>query len=68
MLHKLFTNPGELQRVEDQLVEMIDQKKAFYTENSEKRRLQEKDYKPTRRDRRAEREMQKLKEKISLAG
>lgn len=52
MLQKLFDTPGELQRVEDQVVEMIEQKKANYTENS----LKNSEVKQTSRDKRAQRE------------
>lgn len=67
MLTQLLTKEGEIFRVEKQLKDMIEQKKMVYLKTREKTLAEGQDIKQTRRDKRAEREMQKLKDKISEA-
>jgi hypothetical protein len=65
----LFSKPGELERIEGDLQEMIAKKSAIVKYRQDlKEEKDSKEYKPTRRDKRAEREMQKLKDKINVAG
>ena len=68
MMTKLLTVPGELDKVEAQLHDMIMKRQAFTNKNEEIHKERDgKAYKPTNRDKRAEREMIKLKAKISEA-
>ena len=65
---KLLMNPGQLEQVEAQLNDMIMKRSAITTKNQElKNEKDAKPHKPTRRDKRAEKEMLKLKDKISEA-
>ena len=65
---KLLMSPGQLEQVEAQLSDMIMKRSAITTKNQElKNEKDSKAHKPTRRDKRAEKEMQKLKDKISEA-
>ena len=68
MLATLLTKEGELARVTQQVEEMIEEKKAARVGSVEKSNEMEKAYKPTRRDKRATREMEKLKKKINEVG
>lgn len=67
-MQKLLGTPGELERIETQLNDMVVKRQAIVAKNQKLK--DEKDaqpYKPTRRDKRAEKELQKLKDKISEA-
>ena len=68
MMTKLLTNPGELDQIEVQLSEMLVKRAAIVTRNQTlKDETDSKPYKQTRRDKRSEKELQKLKDKISEA-
>lgn len=55
---KLLMNPGQLEQVEAQLSDMIMKRSAITTKNQElKNEKDAKAHKPTRRDKRAEKEM-----------
>ncbi len=64
MVQKLIDDPLELQRVEDNLRKMIEDKQQKHRESKSQI---DQTSKPTRRDLRAQREMEKLKKRISEA-
>lgn len=66
MLQNLFDRPGELQRVEENLMKAIKEKQNQH-QQAKQDSLDKLNNKPTRRDLRAQREYEKLKKKISEA-